>query len=169
MVNKLQVTWPFQLRKGSTRLVLRVNNKRGECLTPYSPIIDDCAEVKWLPLCVTYRLASIFSHLTTKTIPDTRACVLVLVRSMFKFTTKSIALLCKEAWLLTLNITLGERVWETSNTELKLGGVSLRSFTASPCYPTFELSSFEGALFPVHTAQSLVQSSNILEDPSRCG
>ena len=56
-------------------LVLPIVNKRGECLMPYSPVIDDCAEVKWLLVCVTYRLASIFSHLTTKAIPDTRACV----------------------------------------------------------------------------------------------
>ena len=53
----------------------RVNNKRGECLTPYSPVIDDCAEVKRLLFRVTYRLASIISHITTKAIPDTRACV----------------------------------------------------------------------------------------------
>ena len=56
-------------------IISRVNNKRGECLTPYSPVTDDCTEVKWLFSCVTYRLASIFSHLTTKAIPDTRACV----------------------------------------------------------------------------------------------
>ena len=48
---------------------------REEFLTPYSPVIDDCAEVKQLLFRVTYRLASIFSHLTTKAIPDTRACV----------------------------------------------------------------------------------------------
>ena len=42
---------------------------------PCSPVIDDCAEVKWLPFRVTYRLASIFLHLTTKAIPDTRVCV----------------------------------------------------------------------------------------------
>ena len=55
----------------------RVNNKRGECLMPYiySPVIDDCTEVKRLPFPVMYRLASIFSHLTTRVIPDTRACV----------------------------------------------------------------------------------------------
>ena len=34
----------------------RVYNKRGECLTPHSPVIDDCAEVKWLLFRVTYRL-----------------------------------------------------------------------------------------------------------------
>ena len=56
-------------------ILARVNNKRGECLMPYSPVIDDCAEVKWLLFHVTYRLASIFSHLTTKAIPDTRACI----------------------------------------------------------------------------------------------
>ena len=53
----------------------RVNNKRGECLTPYSPVIDDCAEVKRLLFRITYRLVSIFLHLTTKAIPDTRVCV----------------------------------------------------------------------------------------------
>ena len=53
----------------------RVNNKRGECLRPYSPVIDDCAEVKRLPFRVIYRLASIFLHLTTKAIPATRAYV----------------------------------------------------------------------------------------------
>ena len=42
---------------------------------PYSPVIDDFAEVKRLLFHVTYRLASIFLHLTTKAIPDTRACV----------------------------------------------------------------------------------------------
>ena len=26
---------------------------RGEYLTLYSPVIDDCAQVKWLPFCVT--------------------------------------------------------------------------------------------------------------------
>ena len=36
---------------------------------PYSPVIDDCAEVKRLLFRITYRLASIFSHITT------RACV----------------------------------------------------------------------------------------------
>ena len=88
----------------------RVNNKRGECLTPYSPVIDDCAEVKRLPFRVTYRLASIFSHLTTKTIPDTRACVQCSSSPRKAFESESIALLCKEAWLLTSNITLEEHV-----------------------------------------------------------
>ena len=41
----------------------------------YDLVIDDCAEVKQLLFHVTYRLASILSHLTTKAIPDTRACV----------------------------------------------------------------------------------------------
>ena len=61
---------------GFMKFVLsRVNNKRGEYLTSYSPVTDGCAEVKWLLFRVTYRLASIFSNLTTKAIPDTRACV----------------------------------------------------------------------------------------------
>ena len=42
---------------------------------PYSPVTDDCAEVKRLLFRVMYRLASIFSHLTTKAIPDKSACV----------------------------------------------------------------------------------------------
>ena len=42
---------------------------------PYSSVIDDCTEVKWLLFCIMYRQASIFSLLTTKAIPDTRACV----------------------------------------------------------------------------------------------
>ena len=88
------------------RALSRVNNKRGECLTPYSPVIDDCAEVKRLLFRVTYRLASIFSHLTTKAIPDKGSAF----NSTFKFTTKSIALLRKEVWLLTLKITLGESI-----------------------------------------------------------
>ena len=37
-------------------LLPRVNNKRGECLTLYSPVIDDCAEVKQLLFRVMYRL-----------------------------------------------------------------------------------------------------------------
>ena len=37
---------------------------------PYSPVINDCAEVKQLLLRITYRLASVFLHLTTKAIPD---------------------------------------------------------------------------------------------------
>ena len=37
-------------------LISRVNNKRGECLTLYSPVIDDCAEVKRLLFRVTYKL-----------------------------------------------------------------------------------------------------------------
>ena len=53
----------------------RVNNKRGECLTPFGPVIDNCADIKQLLFRITYRLASIFSHITTKAIPDTRACV----------------------------------------------------------------------------------------------
>ena len=42
----------------------RVNNKRGECLTLYRPVIDDCAEVKWLPFRVTYRLLVFVRFLT---------------------------------------------------------------------------------------------------------
>ena len=37
----------------SHRVKPRVNNKRGECLTLYRPVIDDCVEVKWLPFHVT--------------------------------------------------------------------------------------------------------------------
>ena len=36
-------------------VIARVNNKRGDCLTLYRPVIDHCAEVKWLPFRVTYR------------------------------------------------------------------------------------------------------------------
>ena len=74
-VNCRRDTLPEQQYKFIPLLSPRVNNRRGECLTPYSPVIDDCAEVKRLLFHVTYRLASIFSHLTTKAIPDTRACV----------------------------------------------------------------------------------------------
>ena len=51
---------------------------------PYSPVTDDCAEVKWLLFHVTYRLGSIFLHLTTKAIPDTRACVQLDVQVHYK-------------------------------------------------------------------------------------
>ena len=42
----------------------RVNNKRGECLTLYRPVIDDCAEVKRLPFRVTYRVLVFVCFLT---------------------------------------------------------------------------------------------------------
>ena len=42
----------------------RVNNKRGECLMLYSAVIDDCAEVKWLRFCVSYRLLVFVRFLT---------------------------------------------------------------------------------------------------------
>ena len=45
------------------RVVARVN-KRGECLTLYSPVIDDCEEVKRLLFRVTYRLL-VFVHFIT--------------------------------------------------------------------------------------------------------
>ena len=39
-------------------------NKRGEYLMLYRPVIDDCAEVKWLPFRVTYRLLVFVRFLT---------------------------------------------------------------------------------------------------------
>ena len=42
----------------------RVNNNRGERLTLYRPVIDDCAEVKRLPFRVTYRLLVFVRFLT---------------------------------------------------------------------------------------------------------
>ena len=47
-----------------TRLRSRVNNKIGECLTLYRPVIDDCAEVKQLPFRVTYRVLVFVRFLT---------------------------------------------------------------------------------------------------------
>ena len=73
---------------------------------PYSPVIDDCAEVKRLLFRVTYRLASIFSHITTKAIPDTRACVQLDIQVHHE-EHRSVA---QEVWLLTSKITLGESV-----------------------------------------------------------
>ena len=75
VLNIQEVMYTNNMCVSVTYISAKVNNKRGECLTPYRPVIDDCAEVKRLPFRVTYRLASIFSHLTTKTIPDTRACI----------------------------------------------------------------------------------------------
>ena len=46
------------------KVLPRVNNKRGECLTLYRPVIDDCAEVKRLHFRVTYRLL-VFVHFLT--------------------------------------------------------------------------------------------------------
>ena len=46
----------FQSENALSLLQSRVNNKRGECLMLYSPVIDDCAEVKRLLFCVMYRL-----------------------------------------------------------------------------------------------------------------
>ena len=46
------------------RVLSRVNNKRGECLTLYRPVIDDCAEVKRLPFRVMYRLLVFVRFLT---------------------------------------------------------------------------------------------------------
>ena len=52
--------------EGFVNIVLpRVNNKRGECLTLYSPVIDDCAEVKRLLFRVTYRLLAFVRFVTT--------------------------------------------------------------------------------------------------------
>ena len=47
------------------KILPRVNNKRGECLTLYRPVIDDCTEVKWLHFRVTYRLLVFVRFLTT--------------------------------------------------------------------------------------------------------
>ena len=44
--------------------ILELIYKRGECLTLYSPVIDDCAEVKWLPFRVMYRLLVFVCFLT---------------------------------------------------------------------------------------------------------
>ena len=142
-------------------LIARVNNKRGECLTPYSPVIDDCAEVKRLLFRVTYRLASIFSHLTTKAIPDKGSAF----NSMFKFTTKSITLLRKEVWLLTLKITLGRASEKPINNEPKAEyhfEFSLRRHVTLP----LSILQLKEHCSPYSSV--LVQSSNILEDSSRC-
>ena len=45
-------------------MLARVNNKRGECLMLYRPVIDDCAEVKRLPFRVTYRVLVLVCFLT---------------------------------------------------------------------------------------------------------
>ena len=72
-LNKLNVQHHFYSvactiynRYNVNRLIVlpRVKNKRGECLTLYRPVIDDCAEVKWLPFRVTYRLL-VFVHFLT--------------------------------------------------------------------------------------------------------
>ena len=44
-------------------VIARVN-KRGECLTLYRPVIDDCAEVKLLSFRVTYKLLVFVRFLT---------------------------------------------------------------------------------------------------------